>query len=216
MDWEKYRRRFFWSGLVGAIVGLIMVAALVLQQPSALDSDSVWQWLPLMLLIFISSFSVAGLLLFGLLPITFSELLIVFKRKTRDVDWASIAKPLITFMLCLPLFIVCLIGDSRYDYPGLRSITFFGFLLLLIIFLPAVVVHISAHSPRFQNVVFVLFLAVATVEFVTGITPTSQLTHEGTDILWFFVHLLFGAMAGLAYCAFKVANMVVGKDDADE
>jgi hypothetical protein len=218
MFWKRYHLRLVWSALAGAVIGLVALASFILLANVRLDSDFLY-WLPMALVCSVLSFALGSLLLFGLFPIGLGWLVGVLHGVSRRIAWSNIAKPLITFVLCMPLFFVCIIGDTRDNLPSQSNIALFELFfapLLFFIFFPALVVQAASGSPRIQNILFILFLAIFAAEVVIGITPTSQLNHEGTDILWFVVHVAYALSAVIIYGVVSVISRICRLGRRDE
>jgi hypothetical protein len=97
------------------------------------------------------------------------------------------ALPLVALFLCGPLLSVVLFGgDTPAHEEGLAAM-----LPPLAAVLPAAAIWLAARLKLIQVVLFVVFVMVLVLELATGFVPTSQLNHEGTDVLFLFLHVAF-------------------------
>lgn len=104
-------------------------------------------------------------------------------------------------LLCMPLFLVCAFGGDSLPLSR-RAI---GIAFSLIVLSPAIPILLAYPFSRLQHLFVSLLIVIVILEGVFGIRPTSQLNHEGTDLIWTVVHIGFAALATIAVL---IAHMV--------
>ena len=109
-----------------------------------------------------------------------------------------------TALFCVPLLKVCLYGGDKPFEPK----TFAEYLLIFAIFSPVFSVFFSHKNKKLQLILFVLFSGLFIIEWVDGITPTSQLNHEGSDIAFIFLHFSYFIISLLIIMIFSLLNYI--------
>lgn len=98
--------------------------------------------------------------------------------------------PLLAFFLCSPLLYVCLFGGDIPAYKhGLDHILF-----SLVSILPAIAILLAKKFRFLQVFLFILLLLITGLELTEGITATSQLEHEGSDLAFLMIHAILFAI----------------------
>lgn len=116
---------------------------------------------------------------------------------------------LASMVLCSPLFVVCAAGDPRYP----ESVSAMDAVFALIAFLPMVAVMLASPFQRLQTGLLVALGMLVLLEVVLGIEPTSQLNHEGSDLVFLGAHFLYfilGFVATLLLASWRLVRRLIG------
>ncbi|WP_143520358.1 hypothetical protein [Halopseudomonas pelagia] len=101
-----------------------------------------------------------------------------------DIRLRAAAAIITAFAMCVPLFVVCFIGDPRYPATsgelGFSSAAF----------LPALAILLATPWRKTQIAMLLLLTMIFFLALFEGIKPTSQLNHEGSDLAFLFLHVM--------------------------